>query len=827
MELLAPAGTMDAFKAAIENGADAVYLGGKNFSARQSAGNFSEAEIAQAVEYARLRDRKVYVTVNTLIDNEEFAPVLDYAWNLYCMGVDALIVQDLGLVDALRRAIPGMRVHASTQMTIHNADGACFLEKQGVKRVVMAREMELADIQAVKQAVKAIEIEVFVHGALCYSYSGQCLFSSMVGGRSGNRGRCAQPCRLPYDLYSAHTGEQIKTDKGRYILSPSDLCLIDYLPELRDIGVNSLKIEGRMKRPEYVAVVTRAYREVLDMLEDTPSFRAGREIKDKLLKIFNRNFSSGYFVFDRESFLSSKRPNNRGVNIGRVVSQDQNYNTVVKVSDTVNIGDGLEIWVQKGKNPTLTVNDMRVNERNVMQAHKGDMVEFSLDKRVFPHDRVFKTHDEQLISEAAASIKDKNDKKIRVDIKVILEENKPLQLILRDEKGNTLEELGSNLVQLAENRPLDEQTLRGKIDRLGNTPFYLGDFTADIREDLMVPFSEINETRRRAVEGLKSISLNLYPVSKEARDSFRRVRADYLQIPRAAKSRAVPELTAVVSGIAQAYTAIKSGADTVYVDLAGIGQSKRLKLDELRDMLKYAEEHECQLIPALPRIQKPGEIADWDGLKGVGFKTVMIGNPGALNCCLNNGINSRVDYSLNIFNSYTLRYLLKQGAERVCLSPELNYNRLNNMGNLNRCEIVVHGEMIVMTSQYCMLNGVLGGGSEKCSGFCHKDKYFIKDDKGYAFPVDTDTYCRFYVFNSRTLCMIDDLEKLISLGMGGLRIEARHAGEQEVESTVRLYRRAVDEILTGYTADLDSYRLELEKKSPSAFTRGHFYRGVI
>ncbi len=827
MELLAPAGNREALQAAIENGADAVYLGGKNFSARQSAENFSDEDIARAVEYARTRNRKIYVTVNTLIDDEEFGPALDYAWNLYMMDIDALIVQDPGFMHALRQVIPGIRVHASTQMTVHNSEGVNFLEKQGIQRVVMAREMQMEDIQAVKQAAKNIEVEVFVHGALCFSYSGQCLFSSMVGGRSGNRGRCAQPCRLPYDLYSRSTAQRIDTStRGRYLLSPSDLCLIDYLPELQEIGVDSLKIEGRMKRAEYVAVVTRAYREVLDLLQEQSSYRAGKQVREKLLKIFNRNFSSGYFVFDRSSFLSSKRPNNRGVFVGRVLAQDKDYLTTVKLSDQVNLGDGLEIWVNKGKNPALIVKNMKVNGVPAVSAHSGDTVELKVDKRVSPQDRVFKTHDEQLISEALSSMRTEQPK-IRVDIKAVLQEGQPLKLILTDEKGHQIEENGKSMAKKAENQPLNESILKSKVDRLGNTPYYLGDFEYQVEEDLIVPFSEINETRRRAVESLKNLSFNLHRKGKQDIGTFSSNRAKFMPLDKKRIKDINPELTVAVSGVAQAYAAVKTGADTVYFDLAGIGQKKRISIDELKELKQYATRYSCQLIPALPRIQKPGEAASWMGLKGAGFSTILAGNIGALNWCLNNGINSRVDYSFNIFNSYSLRFLLQKGVEKACISPELNYNRLKSIRGINQGEVIVHGELILMTSQYCILQGLMGDGTDRCAGFCHQDRYAIKDDMGYSFPVETDTYCRFYVFNSRTLCMIDDLDKIMALHSGGIRIEARHSEEPEVEQVVRLYRRAMDDIFNNNQKELSTYRLELEKITASPFTRGHYYRGVI
>jgi putative protease len=278
MELLAPAGGRDAFFAAIENGADAVYIGGTSFSARQSAENFDNEQIKAAVDYAHLRDRKIYVTVNTLIDNNEFSEVLDYIYTLHNKSVDAIIVQDLGLMNAVRKTMPSVRIHASTQMTIHNAEGVNFLREQGIKRIVLARELSRDDLSAIRRETGDVELEIFVHGALCYCYSGQCLFSSIVGGRSGNRGRCAQPCRLGYDLYSGKRAARLDLEgQGRHLLSPADLCLLDYLGEIKKVGVTSLKIEGRMKRPEYVAIVTRIYREVLDKLQDSPNYEPSAE----------------------------------------------------------------------------------------------------------------------------------------------------------------------------------------------------------------------------------------------------------------------------------------------------------------------------------------------------------------------------------------------------------------------------------------------------------------------------------------------------------------------------------------------------------------------
>lgn len=828
MELLAPAGNREALQAAIENGADAVYLGGKSFSARQSAENFGDEDLVRALEYAHLKERKIYVTLNTLIDQEEFRAALDYAWNLYNMGVDALIVQDLGLMQALRQLLPGLRLHASTQMTVHNSQGIKFLEQQGIKRVVLARELSLKQIKEIKEASNELEIEVFVHGALCFSYSGQRLFSSMVGGRSGNRGRCAQPCRMPYELYSLDSGQAYHTpEAGPYILSPADLCLIDYLPELQSIGVKSLKIEGRMKRPEYVAVVTGAYREILDLIREKDNYRPGIEVRKKLLKIFNRSFSSGYFIFDRSKFLSSKRPNNRGVYVGRVIAQDKNLITSVKLSDGIALGDGLEFWVKHGKNPSYIVKSMKVKGVPVSLAQAGEIVEFKLEQRVNPHDRVFKTHDEEIIAQARKSMEKAQNQKIRVDVKVVLKAGEPLKLIMRDEKGQEITEYGQSPAQPAKNQPLDEASIRSKIDRLGNTPFYLGSFELQSDGNLMVPFSELNETRRLAVESLKTLRLNLKRPGRQETDAFRQGRGQFLAVKAGSKAPTRPQLSIALSGLNQAYAAAKNGADTIYLDLAGIGPERRFTPDQLREVKEYARENNCQLIPALPRILSSCEFQEFDKLKAAGFKEILAGNLGTMYWAGKNELKPRADYSMNIFNPYTLRLLQDLGVEKACLSPELNFSRLKAMPDLSSAEVIVHGEVILMTSQYCVLPGLLHPDSGACPGLCHQDRYALKDQRGYIFPLATDRYCRFYVFNSRTLCMIDDLDKIIALGVGGIRIEARRSGEEEVRKVVKLYGQALEDVVENNHRQLHSYREDLEKSSPSPFTRGHYYRGVI
>ncbi|SHG48637.1 putative protease [Thermosyntropha lipolytica DSM 11003] len=825
MELLAPAGNFASFMAGIANGADAVYLGGKDFNARQGAENFTEEEIKEAVYYAHVRGRKVYITINTLLANDELERALDYLFRLYRLGIDAVIVQDLGFMQAVRRVLPDLRIHASTQMTVHNEQGALFIYNEGVKRVVLAREMSLDEIKKIKNAVPDLELEVFAHGALCYSYSGQCLFSSMVGGRSGNRGRCAQPCRLRYRLYKDKENKPLALEKGQYILSPADIALIDFLPELKKAGVNSLKIEGRMKRPEYVAVVTRNYRRMLDVLEEKGDYTVDEETKKELLKIFNRHLSRGYLWGVKDDILSPMRPNNRGVNVGRVVSQDKDFNTEIKLSDEVQLGDGLEIWVNKGKNPAFIVKEMRKNGKKVAVAGKGDVITVKIEGRVAKGDRVFKTHDEKLISSAVASIKNSSFK-VGVKARVYLEAGRPLVLEFIDDNGNIARAESALPLEKAEKQGLDAATLREKIGRLGNTPFYLQDLVLIGEENtLIIPFSEINATRRRVCEELYKIYSYSYDRIEE--EEYIISKKSYLEKREKVRKsgKRIPRLCITVSGIEEAVAARKAGADRVYIALEKLIKPRApFDVHAVNRSLVDLNLEYGGIIPCLPRIQKPGEFRP-EILEGV--EEVLTGNLGSMKWCLDKGIRTRADYTLNVFNQYALEYLLDKGVKGVALSPELSFKELASFTDLSRAELLVHGELILMVSEYCPFPYLLEGERDKCPRFCQRGEYYIKDEKGYEFPVTTDAFCRYYVFNSRTLCLIDDLPKITKLGVEGVRIEGRRLKPEEVSATVRIYRQALDIIAEEESFDSAQYREKLRRVSRSDFTKCHYYRGVM
>lgn len=822
MELLAPAGNQAALQAAFANGADAVYLGGQQFNARHSAANFSIDEIERAVDYARLRNKKIYLTMNTLIDNQEFLAALDYAYAFYTLGVDALIIQDLGLLTSLHKLLPQLPLHASTQMTVHNSPAAQWLQQEGVSRIVLAREMNLEEIKRVHQDTPGMEFEVFAHGALCFCYSGQCLFSSMVGGRSGNRGRCAQPCRLPYQLIADKGSEkQVIEAAGRYLLSPADLCAVEHLAQLKDAGVTSLKIEGRMKRAEYVAVVTSVYRQALDLLESHPEAAIDEVLRKKLHQIFNRTLTSGYLL-PGQKVLSISRPNNRGVYLGRIISQNAGHLTI-KLSDNVSLGDGLEVWVAQGKGPSAIVKAISLEGNAVTQAVRGQTVTIPVPGRAAPGDRVFKTHDQALIAEANASIQADEEFKIPVKMTIRLEEGQPLLLSLEDYSGHRVQVEGSSLAVPAQGQPLQEDTIMEKLGRLGGTPLVLEEYQLYYQGGLILPFSDLNDSRRRAVEQLLALIINRPGTNAEQRQHFREeARGLHRKGPR--RRTAAPLLTIAVSTTEAARQGVEAGADRVYIALQGL-RGYTASLEDIIALCRWGSQRGAEIIPALPRIQKTREVESWPGAKPAAIPGLLAGNLGAVNWSLRNGIPVHGDYGLNCFNQYTLDGLLSRGLNGVCLSPELNLEQLQGFRDLNCAELLVHGDLTLMVSESCPIEAARGG--ESCLNACTSAQFFLRDEKGYEFPVATDNKCRFYVFNSRRLCLLDDLERLWPLGLASLRIEAWRDSPTQIAETVAIYRRALVGLAQGKKVDLVLLRKVLQQKQGFSPTKGHLYRGVL
>jgi len=846
-EILAPAGSIEAFHAAVENGADAVYVGGQSFSARAYAGNLSLSELDEVIRYAHLRGVRVYITVNTLVNNSELEAVGRYLGDLYRIGVDAVIVQDLGVLRLARKLLPDLKIHASTQMTVMNSQGAALLGGLGVARVVLAREVALTDMQEIVN-LSGVETEVFVHGAVCVCYSGQCLMSSLIGGRSGNRGRCAQPCRLPYKLVEKNGGDtgggNLGQGFGPYLLSPKDLRLGTHLTELAGAGVAALKIEGRMKRPEYVATVTRVYRQVLDRVFAGGDGRLDPEEEKELWQIFNRGFTTGYFLDNQGSELMSYlRPNNRGTKLGRVLSYDPGGRITVQLDDTLRVGDGIEVWVSRGGRVGTEVHHLWHNGVEAGQAFSGETVTFDMPKPAWPGDRVFKTMDAALIEKARRSYLGPGVRKIPVHAVVKAAVGRPLTIILEDADGFKSQAETSFIAETAIKHPLGEGRLREQMERLGDTPFVLESLAVEINGEVMVPVSEINDARRRAAAELEQLRLDRY--HRESRLPYQ-WEEDLLRIirPRAAEQpsttghrgqkRAKPVLAVTVGSENCLREAVLAGADLVYFSLPGLRPTATTRCT-LTEAAGFCQSRRGRVILALPRVWHEHESAGVAELVRLAVDLpadgLLAADLGGLRLALNSSLPVHTDFSIHAFNRLALGQLSDLGVTQVTVSPELTMEQLQSLGFPTDLglEIIVHGALPMMVSEYCAIGAVAGNRKpgQACSRPCRRGSFQLVDRQGYRFPVKTDGDCRMYVLNPMTHCLIEHVPELVRVGARAWRLEARWAEPAVVREVTEAYRYELD----LYWADPKGYTLvdKPEKVAglcPGGTTKGHYFRGV-
>lgn len=793
-ELLAPAGDFESLKAAVEAGADAVYLAGKKFGARAYAENFSDENMVQAVKFAHLRNVAVHVTVNTLIADEEISDFTRYIEFLCQANVDAILVQDLGAADLVKKIAPKMPLHASTQMTIHNLEGVLMLAEMGFTRVVLSRELSLEEIEYISKN-SPIETEIFIHGALCVCYSGQCLMSSMIGGRSGNRGRCAQPCRLPYTLVDSDGNDVLKNSAGEYLLSPKDLNTLNILPKILSTGVTSLKIEGRMKRPEYVATVVKIYRDAINRYENNGFFSAATEENKKLAQIFNRDFTTAYLEKNPgKNLISDKRPNNRGILVGRVTKIEQNKLTI-KLAEKVDAGDQIEIWVKKGGRKNFTIKKISFNKEFCV-------IEVDDTHGIKIHDRVFKIFDAQLTAEARKFFKSEAPvKKIDVTAKVYATNAKPLTLVMTDEDGNSSEVKTNFCAEIAKNTPLTLDILQRQISKLGNTIFNLKDITAEIDSNLMMPLSEINEVRRKAVESLEKQRLAKFdknfsiPILKSG-ESFNSYHAKSI------------ELIAQVDTLDKLNIAIENGADAILY--GGENFCNRIvKVEEILKALNITHAMGKNFYLATPRIIRQKELDELKFLlTASNFDAIYVHNLGTLRLVKKlTNVPIHSDFSLAVFNSLTINFLKNLGLKCVTLSPELTLEQIKKLINKSNLpvECIVHGYTELMISSYCALGGFLGKiNGEKCSHICKNNIFYLKDRKNILFPVKTDQFCRMHILNSKVLSMIEHRKNFENVAK--IRADCRSLSVRETEKIIHIYKFGGNEITN--------------------FTRGHYFRGI-
>ena len=616
-ELLAPAGSMDSLVAAVEAGCDAVYLSGKKYGARSFASNFSDDELVRAINFCHLYGVRVYVTVNTVIYDNEVDDFLKFIDFIHVNNVDAVIIQDIGMLDLIRKTYPNLELHVSTQMHVHNLNGVKFFEGLGVKRVVLARETDISTISNIKKESK-MDIEVFVHGALCISYSGQCLMSSLIGGRSGNRGSCAGCCRLPYDLIS----DGKKVNKDKYLISTKDLMTLDHIGDLIECGIDSFKIEGRMKRPEYVYLIVSLYRKAIDSYFEFGSVNISEDDILSMKKIFNRGFTSG-FLFNKSDIVNSKRPNHMGVSIGSVCGYE-NGHVFVKLSSEVNVHDGIRIV---GVNDVgFNIDKMFIGKRDVSHAFAGDIVNFKCDF-VKSGSVVLKTTDYLQIEDIKCRISSKRRKVLITGIVKLKLGNK---IVLELSDGFNKVCVSDGEVFKSVNSPISRESVYKQINRLGDTVFSFEKLDVVMDDDVFVPVSVLNRIRRDAISLL--CDKRLYSTG-------------YLKSNYSIKVNNFPtvrEKSCLISSIDQ-YNRLDCAYDYIYTDNYELYCS--LNLDNL-----YLK---------LPRVIN--SYRDYN-------LRLLVGEFGSLY----KYSNVDTDFSFNVVNSYSVAFLHSIGVNKVTLSYELD-----------------------------------------------------------------------------------------------------------------------------------------------------------
>lgn len=778
MELLSPVGDFDCLKAAVQNGADAVYFGANSFSARAFASNFDDDTLKKAINYAKIRGVKTNLTLNTLIKNDEMYNAIALAKKAYECGIDAIIVQDLGLARYMIKNFPGLAVHASTQMSVHNLEGVLTLQNMGFSRVVLSRELSIQEIEHICKNSN-VEIEAFVHGALCISYSGQCLFSSMVGGRSGNRGKCAQPCRLPYELLENDT----TIDKG-YLLSPRDLCGLEYLPQLVKAGVTCLKIEGRMKTPEYVATVTRIYRKYLDLAMSKNDFKIDEKDKKDLLQVFNRGgFSNGHLSStENRKLIYSQKSNNMGIYLGTISNFNKNHGYIsFTTNEFLHVGDKICVENKKHETNLYNISELMKNDKNITEAHIGDKIKIGRMKGdIFIGDKLFKISDKELTTSALETIeKESRKRKLSCEMKVIL--NSPISLKIFDD--NISVKIDSNIIpEPAQKSPMTKERLISQICKINNTPYNFENVNIELGENLYVPsISGINELRRQA----------LAQYEEKLISSFRRLsNANYTENnPNSSHKETKISLLLNTLNLSYNYLELKN-VSKIYIPFKYFINKSFSHL-----LLNVCQKFDTYIyMPIIirnnyNRLIKNNLPTILGKYKIKGFVLSNIGNFELLKDYKD--YEFICNYTFNIFNNLTINEL---PANTITLSPELNKTDLKNFNTNKKTELIVYGRTPLMNSNYCLL-----GKSNKCYSECdHKcnstNKYYLKDRLGFLFRIIPD--------NIQTITTIYN-SKITSIEYDGLPID--FARIDILDENISEINDIIKTVLTGKKLEGNQY----------------------
>lgn len=803
IDLLSPVGDFDCLKAAVQNGANSVYFGANLFSARAFASNFDLDELKNAIQYAKIRGVKTNLTLNTLIKNDEFEDAFNLAKKAYEFGIDAIIVQDLGLAKMLIKSFPDLAIHASTQMSVHNLQGVLELQELGFKRVVLSRELSIGEIEYICRNSN-VEIECFIHGALCISYSGQCLFSSMIGGRSGNRGKCAQPCRLPYKLLENNS----VIDSG-YLLSTRDICGLDFIPDMINAGVTCLKIEGRMKKPEYVATVTRIYRKYIDLAESSEPYVVDDADRKILMQAFNRgSFSCGHLSNEPNKKLVFKdKSDNMGLFLGKVEKYNSNKGYItVKLNEPIEVGDTVALERESG---TYNVSEVMVSNKNIKGTKVGQTVTIGRMKgNIKLGDKIFKMSSKSQNSIANDSLRFEN-RKVALNCEVTVKENQPLKINITS--ANDLDiyknlNITSTLDVLpveAKNRPISKDDIIAQINKTNSTPFNFANINVNLDDNLFLPkVSSLNELRRTALENVENFAIsNIQRISDGINYN-----ACNENSKNANNSNSDENKISVLLNILNEkydYSSLE-GIDIVYIPLKYFVNKKYSNI--LETLSKKFE-----LYIYLPTIIKANyrnllSLNIENAIKSYNIKGFVLSNISNLllldnvleNCSLNkNDFNFIANYTFNIFNNHSVKELKELGFNRFTISPELNKETILDLTSSNTevlaSELIVYGKTPLMNMNYCLL-GKANKCYPNCDAKCNScNKYYLKDRLGLNFEIIPDNIQTVTtIYNSKTTSIestdfvstnvfridvidesIDDINNIVSIVKSGNRFEGK------------------------------------------------------
>jgi putative protease len=836
-ELLAPAGDWDCARAAVENGADAIYFGLDRFNARMRAQNFTEADLPALMEFLHRRGVRGYVTFNTLVFTDELADAEDYLRSVISAGVDAAIVQDVGICRLIRKISPDFPIHGSTQLTVTSPAGVEFARSLGCELVVLARENSIREIEAIQTAQRdqasvagtpaPLPLEVFVHGALCVAYSGQCLTSESLGGRSANRGECAQACRMPYELVS--DGQTVDLGDRRYLLSPQDLSGLEVLPDLVRSGVRSLKIEGRLKSAEYVASITRVYRRALDQLAASASAGSSSESRYELEMAFSRGLYTGWFRgINNQELAHARFGKKRGVYLGEVSAVGPNA-VRLRLEGPLKPGDG--VGFDAGR-PDLPEEGGRIygvrplRDGFVELTFGSGAVDF---QRIEAGHRLWKTDDPELNRDLRKTFEGEAPRQTRpLRFEVHGSAGAPMTLIVRDSEGHVVQVSSSILLMVAQKRPMTVESLGDSLGRLGGTPFHLGGMEVYLEGALILPVSELNRLRREAIAQLEILRAapriwSLLPAAPGSHSVAAAVRPDSIPTVPSTTAAKTPELIVLVRSLAQLDAALRCGVTTIYCDF--------------EDPKKYREAvttfhtaHGCSVAPgaarpeiwvAPPRVFKPGEEWILKQVLSSNADGYLVRNPEHLRFFA--GQRRRGDFSLNVANPLAADWFIThQQLERVTVSYDLNAEQVSGLLRAappEWFELTLHQHMPLFHMEHCVFCAFLSQGTDysNCGRPCDKHVVKLRDRTGAEHPLKADSGCRNTVFNARAQTGAESLGRFLDLGARVFRIEFVDETAEQVATVIGRYRALLRGEITG-----QALWQELKLSSQLGVTRGQF-----